>query len=46
MDELPTENQKKLYETLLHVIGEAEYLVQKEGRSYAIPYTKDKVILI
>ncbi|MBA0690756.1 hypothetical protein Goari_008415 [Gossypium aridum] len=42
MDELPTANQKKLYETLLHVIGEAEYLVQKEGRSYAIPYTKDE----
>ncbi|TYI80433.1 hypothetical protein E1A91_D05G087200v1, partial [Gossypium mustelinum] len=42
MDELPTANQKKLYDTLLHVIGEAEYLVQKEGRSYAIPYTKDE----
>ncbi|KAK8352302.1 hypothetical protein V6Z12_A05G085900 [Gossypium hirsutum] len=40
MEKLPTENQKKLYETLLHVIGEAEYLVQKEERSYWKKYVK------
>ncbi|KAK8548640.1 hypothetical protein V6N12_061549 [Hibiscus sabdariffa] len=40
IDELPTDNQKTTYETLLSSTNEAEDVIQKEGRSYAISYVE------
>ncbi|GMI92261.1 hypothetical protein like AT3G14490 [Hibiscus trionum] len=42
MDELPDDNKRILYETLLNATEEAENLLQKEGRSHVISYLKDE----
>ncbi|KAL4335759.1 hypothetical protein GQ457_07G035680 [Hibiscus cannabinus] len=42
MDELPDDNKRDLYETLLNATEEAQNLVQKEGRCHAISYVKDE----
>ncbi|KAK8571915.1 hypothetical protein V6N12_027983 [Hibiscus sabdariffa] len=42
MDTLPDDNQKVTYETMLYITSETENVVQKEGRSYTISYTKEE----
>ncbi|MFQ6644498.1 hypothetical protein Gotur_019285, partial [Gossypium turneri] len=43
IDELPTDYLKLLYETTLNVHNEIEDKVGKEGRSYAVSYTKNEL---
>ncbi|KAH1048781.1 hypothetical protein J1N35_039565 [Gossypium stocksii] len=43
VDKLPTDYLKFLYETILNVHNKIEDKVRKEGRSYAVSYTKNEL---